>query len=837
VVSVEGRRVRVSNLDKVMYPETGTTKADVLRYYARIAPFLVPHAANRPATRKRWVHGVGTHDDPGIVFFQKDLDASTPDWVNRRAIEHSKGAKEYPLVDDAATLIWLAQMAALEVHVPQWQFARTGGPRNPDRLVLDLDPGEGAGLLECAEVARLTRRILTDMDLDPLPVTSGSKGIHLYCALDGRWTSDQVSAFAHELARALEADHRDLIVSDMKKTLRPGKILIDWSQNSAAKTTIAPYSLRGRSHPMVAAPRTWEELESDSLTHLDFEAVLNRVQEHGDLLHPLLAARHAGLEPTKEHMATFDATPDSRDRLAKYRSMRDQAKTPEPVPEAAAAPTSGTSFVIQEHHARRLHYDFRLEHEGVLVSWALPKGPPMAGTDNHLAVQTEDHPLEYGTFEGTIPQGEYGAGVVTIWDSGEYETEKWRDGKEVIATLTGRPDGGLGGVPRKYALIHTGRDGAENNWLIHLMDGKHRSRDRYRSGPQSDGAESTSAEAAPEVEAKAGEPPSKHREVSPVMRNPSELPLLSPMLATNGSPADLDDDHDWAYEMKWDGYRALVHLAGEQVRLVSRNGKDLTASFPELVAPIIAAVDTTSAVLDGEIVALTERGRPDFGLLQNSVAVAKSVAPRNSPVHIILFDLLELEGVRITDDIYDVRRAALEKITTEVSRVHVPPHFDGNLDDALASSRQLQLEGVMAKVRDSTYSPGRRSRSWIKLKHQRTQEVVIAGWRAGTGDQRDGIGSLVLGVPGEDGLQYAGRVGTGFSEKDRRVLRSRMEALGQDAASVIGLPPADAARTNWVRPELVGEVTFLEWTSKGSMRHPSWRGLRPDKSPDDVQRE
>jgi bifunctional non-homologous end joining protein LigD len=459
-VIVDGHRLTLTNLDKVMYPSSGTTKRDVLAYYAEIAPFLIAHAAGRPATRKRWVDGVGTPAEPGDMFFQKNLDESTPSWVRRRAIEHRDHSTEYPLVDDLATLTWLAQTATLELHVPQWRFGRNGARRNPDRLVLDLDPGEGAGLHECAEVARYARDILDGMGLAALPVTSGSKGIHLYAALDGRQGADEVSTVAHELARALEADHPDLVVSDMKKSIRAGKVLVDWSQNNGSKTTIAPYSLRGRFEPTVAAPRTWRELASKSLSQLDYREVLRRVTRRGD---PLAALVPGSLES----MAELSEPPEADhqpDRLTDYRSKRSATKTPEPVPAERAAATDGRSFVIQEHHARRLHFDFRLEHDGVLVSWALPKGVPTEPKKNHLAVQTEDHPLEYGSFEGTIPAGQYGGGEVTIWDAGSYELEKWRDGEEVIATLTGRKGGGLGSS-RRLALIHTG----ERNWLVHLM--------------------------------------------------------------------------------------------------------------------------------------------------------------------------------------------------------------------------------------------------------------------------------------------------------------------------------------------------------------------------------
>ncbi|MET1004256.1 MAG: ATP-dependent DNA ligase, partial [Propionibacteriaceae bacterium] len=219
-VTIDGHALKLTNLDKVLYPETQTTKADVISYYAEIAPTLLPHLYERPVTRKRWPNGVGSEDQPGMVFFHKDLQAGTPDWVQRHKISHRDHDNYYPVVADLATLTWLGQLAALEIHVPQWRFGRNGQPKNPDRLVLDLDPGEGVSLAECAQVARWARDILTDIGHEPIPVTSGSKGIHLYAPLDGSQSPEQASAVARELARALEADHPDLVISTMKRSDR-----------------------------------------------------------------------------------------------------------------------------------------------------------------------------------------------------------------------------------------------------------------------------------------------------------------------------------------------------------------------------------------------------------------------------------------------------------------------------------------------------------------------------------------------------------------------------------------------------------------------------------------
>lgn len=852
IVTVDGRRLPVTNLGKVLYPETGTTKADVLDYYTRVAPLLLPHSAWRPATRKRWVHGVGTEDAPGQMFFQKDLGDGTPDWVKRFEIEHSDHTNTYPVVNDRATLAWLAQIAALEIHVPQWRFGPRGARKNPDRMVFDLDPGDGVGLPECVEAARLCREILDDMGMPAFPVTSGSKGIHLYASLDGKQTSDQVSQVAHELARALEADHPDLVVSDMKKALRVGKVLLDWSQNNGAKTTIAPYSLRGRARPTVAVPRTWEELESPELRHLEYDEVLDRIESTGDPM----AAIDGDLvgefgDGDAGDLGAGDE--DQRDRLHIYRSKRDAAITSEPVPAESPVDREGNSFVIQEHHASRLHWDFRLEHAGVLVSWALPKGVPTDTKGNHLAVQTEDHPLEYGSFEGSIPAGEYGAGEVTIWDAGTYELEKWRK-DEVIARLTGRPDGGLGGAV-KLALIRTsagpgGEDGDDENsgtipkssWLIHRMKdtGAHA---EHHADKDAAGASRSKAGGAKAGGAKAGGAKAGSDSDDSAPDAPASAPgTYKPMLATAGTRTDLRSSKEWSLEMKWDGIRAIVTVDDGAVTITSRNGHDITKRYPELL-DAAEGVHATSAVLDGEIVALDGSGVPSFGLLQQRMNLDKAAeierAATKNPATLMLFDVLEVNGVSIVDQPYRERRDLLERLIADDQRgrVRVPPAFDGQIDDAVETSRRLKLEGVVAKIVDSRYDPGRRSDDWVKLKHQKTQEVVVGGWRPGNGGRSGQIGSLLVGIPGEDGLTYVGRVGTGFSQADLGAIGKRLDALERKTSPFIEVPSDVMRDAHWVTPKVVGEVTFGDWTDSGHLRHPSWRGVRLDKTPEDVVRE
>jgi bifunctional non-homologous end joining protein LigD len=289
-VLVDGRRLQLSNLDKVMYPATETTKGEVLNYYARVAPLLLPHLADRPVTRIRWPHGTA-----GPSFFEKNLPPGAPSWLRSvampttgsRAVSGNDTVR-YPVVDGTAALTYLVNLASLELHVPQWRFDADGRRCNPDRLVIDLDPGSPAGLHECAQLALLVRERLEHIGLTTAPVTSGSKGMQLYAALPGEQDSDTISEIAREIAQDLTRVRPELVLWKMTKSLRPGKVLLDWSQNAAAKTTITPYSLRGRDAPLVAAPRTWAEVERgaehrDSLGQLDMEDVLARVAHDGDL--------------------------------------------------------------------------------------------------------------------------------------------------------------------------------------------------------------------------------------------------------------------------------------------------------------------------------------------------------------------------------------------------------------------------------------------------------------------------------------------------------------------------------------------------------------------------
>ncbi|WP_227984464.1 ATP-dependent DNA ligase [Nocardia spumae] len=758
-----GIEVGLTNLDKVLYPATGTTKGEVVEYFTTIAPALLPHIADRPVTRKRWPNGVGESS-----FFEKNLAAHAPKWIARRSIEHSGRRVQYPVIDSVAGLAWLGQQAALEIHVPQWRFAGAS-PGPVTRLVFDLDPGPGVELADCASVALWIRDTVRDAGLDAYPVTSGSKGIHVYVPLDRVLGPGGASTVAKQLATGLEQLHPKLVTATMAKAARPGKIFLDWSQNNPSKTTIAPYSLRGRDHPTVAAPRSWDEIaDRKNLRQLRFDEVIERWRADGDLL--------AGLDPAAGNES------DAPDPLQTYRSMRDPGRTPEPVPKGPPAAGPGNRYVVQEHHARRLHWDVRLERDGVLVSWAVPKGPPTSPSENRLAVHTEDHPLEYLDFHGSIPRGEYGAGRMTVWDSGTYETEKWRD-DEVIVRFHGER------LTGRYAFIRTGG----TQWLMHLMKSQ---------AAETDEASESGGDASVEPVRGAG---------SGRLRGSADLPRgLSPMLATPGDVAKLGA-RDWVFETKWDGFRVITEIDDGTVVVRSRAGNTVTDRYPRL-ASLGRELRGHRVVLDGEAVVFDERGVANLALLQSNAAQAVLVA----------FDVLYLDGTSLLRKRYADRRRVLEALAARAPSLLVPPRLEGGGAEALAYSREHELEGVVAKRKDSVYLPGRRGQTWIKTRNWRTQEVIVGGWRRSAARE---FASLLVGVRHEGELYYIGRVGTGFSDRAMAELTPRLRRLRRETSPFVNELTADERKDAvWATPKLTGTVRYMNWTDSGRLWHPAWLG-------------
>lgn len=478
-LNVEGVKVPVSNVEKIYFPKTGFTKGDMLAYYIKIAPLLLPHLKDRPLTMKRYPNGV---DAP--FFYEKECPKPTPQFVKtfRMARHHRAGSVRFCLVNNLPTLIWAANLGDLELHTFLSKAPRV---QQPTEIVFDLDPGAPANAVHCAQVALWLREMLKDLGLEIFIKSSGSKGLQAYVPLNSPITYEDTRPFAKAVAQALEKAHPELVVSDMKKELRRGKVLVDWSQNSETKTTVCVYSLRAKERPYVSAPLEWADVESclktndPSRVFLEANEILKRVERAGDLFAPVLTLKQslkrvlAGFRSkTSLKAADPKANGAKGDSLmSAYHAKRDFSKTTEPSGEIRR---SGKKllFVIQKHAASHLHYDFRLELDGVLKSWAVPKGPPTDLKTKRLAMMVEDHPYDYARFEGTIPKGNYGAGTVMVWDIGTWENlgpdpdEGLKSGK-LHFQLNGKK------LKGEWALVKMrgSRDGKANEWLL-LKHGK-----------------------------------------------------------------------------------------------------------------------------------------------------------------------------------------------------------------------------------------------------------------------------------------------------------------------------------------------------------------------------
>ena len=523
----------------------------------------------------------------------------------------------------------------------------------------------------------------------------------------------------------------------------------------------------------------------------------------------------------------------NRDALAPYHRKRDFSRTPEPSEGGRASSTAARlSFVIQKHHATRLHYDFRLELDGTLKSWAVPKGPSLDPTVKRMAVQVEDHPLSYGGFEGTIPAGNYGAGRVILWDRGEWEP-------------VGDPHEGLAKGDLKFDL-HGHK--LQGRWVLVRMKGKEEEKQpawlliKERDSHVRPQSEYDVLEAMPDSVAslpKTSAAAKTAKKNKPNAKPPAKLPpkaalpaAFSPQLATL-MDAPPQPAGEWLYELKYDGYRLLVRIEGKDVRCFTRNGHDWSDKLPELVKAL-RALKLRSAWIDGEIVVEGENGAPDFQALQNAFE-------RSSTGKIVywMFDLPYFDGHDLRDVPFEERTVLLRGLLAgdeAPPQLRVSETFDAAPRDLLAAASRLGFEGIVGKKRDSAYV-SRRSPHWIKLKSGLRQEFVLGGYTA-PGGSRTGFGSLLLGVHDDKGkLQYCGNVGTGFDEALLVDLKEKMDAVAAKTSPFAGPVPTTVKVAQWLKPRLVAEVSFGEWTRDGRIRHSVFQGLRIDKPVRQIGRE
>ncbi|MEN0015163.1 MAG: DNA ligase D [Solirubrobacteraceae bacterium] len=475
-------------------------------------------------------------------------------------------------------------------------------------------------------------------------------------------------------------------------------------------------------------------------------------------------------------------------RLDEYRRKRSFDATPEPDGPQASEAAPALRFVVHEHHATRLHWDLRLEHDGVLASWAVPNGIPQDPKQNRKAIHVEDHPIEYLEFAGTIPEGNYGAGTISVWDRGTFTVEKWRE-DEVMVVFTGDRLRG------KYVLFQAGK--SDKDWLMHRMD--------------------------PPLDPEADPIPDR---IEAMLAVPAPLPAR---------------EDEWAFEVKWDGVRAIVRSEPGRFHVFSRSGREITKSYPELYH-LNRALSSHSAVLDGELIAFDDEGRQSFQAVQQRIHVTSPTQIKRLaaevPATLMLFDLLWLDGHSLLDLTYEQRRALLDDLGLDGGAHWQVPAYHVGAGTALSdATREQGLEGVIAKRLGSVYEPGVRAAAWRKIKHRRRQEVVIGGFTPGRGGRENSFGALQVGVYDDAGvLHYAGGVGSGFTDDALGSIRERLSAYEQEAS-----PFADdrdpPKGTVFVRPEVVCEVEFAEWSRDGSLRHAVFMGIREDADAAAVRRE
>jgi DNA ligase D-like protein (predicted ligase)/DNA ligase D-like protein (predicted polymerase)/DNA ligase D-like protein (predicted 3'-phosphoesterase) len=761
IVKLGERKIELSNLTKLLFPDDHILKAQLIEYYLKVAPTVLAHVKGRPLSFVRYPDGVG-----GEWFFQKNRPQWAPEWIAHVLLGDAERAEkvDYVLLTDEASLVWIANLACIEIHQ---MHCRSPHFDSPDYFVFDLDPPESVRFEDLVGIALDLKLHIENFGYRPFVKTSGSKGVHIVVPIEPKWPFDNVFEAAREVAELFVASHSRSTTLRIKKEARKGKVLVDIYRNRPHQTIVSPYSVRGIRGAPVSMPVTWDQLEGvSSAAEFSLLVVPRHVVRHGDAWEGM-AAYAAELHTVRKGAVSLPhKTPQV---LGEYATKRDFGKTPEPPPVAAVS--AGDAFVVHRHHARRLHYDLRLEQGGVLKSWAVPKGLPPRPGAVRLAVSTEDHPLEYRDFEGTIPKGQYGAGEVWIFGSGKYEiTKEKKDGFYFRLHSSG--------ISAEYRMHRT----KGNEWLLERVD-----------RPQVDW-----------------------------LRDPVEM-----MLAQSAEEPPASDRY--VYEVKWDGIRALIALDEGEVRIRSRNQHDITEKFPELLVPD-RAFRATSALFDTEIVCLDEKGRPVFRdvirRIQHTGKDAIARARARHPALCYVFDCLYLDGRPIVHEPLLRRRAWMEDAIKRDSAYRVSETVADGVE-LFKAAVSMGLEGIMAKERNSPYQVGTRSAQWLKIKKRQTTECVIIGYTEGKGDRAALFGALHLALREGDAFRYVGKVGTGFDVTSMKETSAQLRTVRR-ARRPIRDKPADDAQTVWIEPRMVCEVQYASLTSDGMLREPVFLRLRPD---------
>jgi DNA ligase D-like protein (predicted ligase)/DNA ligase D-like protein (predicted polymerase)/DNA ligase D-like protein (predicted 3'-phosphoesterase) len=756
------RKIELSNLEKVLFPEDGIVKAEVIEYYLTIAPTLLTHVKGRALTLIRFPDGVG-----GEMFYQKNRPEWAPDWIE--FVELGKEKKDYIIATEPASLVWLANLAALELHQlhsrkPNYDF--------PDYMVFDLDPPEGYTFSKIVDLALDLKNYVEGFGYTAFVKTTGGKGVHMCCPLEPKADFHAVFEAAQLIATPFVEKNSTTTTLHIKKEARKGRVLIDIYRIRSGQSIVSPYSLRGRNGAPVSMPLTWDELSNlKDPKEFNIRNAVEKVLRDGDAWEGMDA--YAVEIHTQRKKVVPKELPVSKKRktpaqLESYEQKRDFEKTSEPKPQLDIG--GGNNFVVHRHHATNLHYDLRLEQDGVLKSWAVPRGlPPHPGV-KRLAVQTEDHPMKYLTFDGKIPKGQYGGGDMWIYALGKYQITK--DKKDGFYFRLSSKE--ISGEYRIYKIKN-------KEFLLERVD-----------EPQFNFL---------------------HRDIEPML---------------SSSAAEPPATDDYLYEVKWDGIRALIYLEDGQVRITSRNKNNITKQFPELLDA--KNFRATCGVFDAEIVCLDKTGKPEFKKvihrLQSNGDTTIQKLSKSSPVYCYIFDCLYLDGRSLMNEPLTKRREWLrDAVHTNAAYRISEVEEDGQL--LLEAARAHDLEGIMAKRKDSKYLAGKRSDAWVKIKIRNTREVVIIGYNPGKGNRAGSFGGLHIAEREGDQLVYRGKVGTGFDDATLKEIFADIKKL-EEIKKPIPQKTLDDKTSKWVEPTLMAEVTFASFTPDKIFREPVFVRMRPD---------
>ena len=760
------RKLELSNLDKVLFPEDNIVKAEVIEYYLKIAPTLLNHVKGRALTLIRFPDGI-----TGERFYQKNRPEWAPDWLEFVNLGKEE-KKDYIVATEPASLVWLANLAALELHQ---LHSRKPNFENPDYMVFDLDPPEGYDFKKVVSLALDLKEHIESFGYTAFAKTTGGKGIHICCPIEARWDFHTVFEAAQLIAKPYVDKNVSTTTLQIKKEARKGRVLIDIFRIRSGQSIVSPYSLRGRNGAPVSMPLSWDEMAKVvSPVEFNINTALDKVMADGDAWEGIdayaveLHTHRSVKVPKKLAISKKHKTPE---QLETYSKKRDFEKTTEPA--AKVIEGSGTSFVIHRHHASHLHYDLRLEQDGVLKSWAVPRGlPPHPGV-KRLAVQTEDHPMKYLTFDGKIPKGQYGAGEMWIYALGKYQITK--DKKDGFYFRLSSKE--VSGEYRIYKI-------KAKEWLLERVD-------------------------SPQINY-------LHDTIEPMLSDIAEKPPVGDA---------------YVYEVKWDGIRALISLEDGQIKIKTRNQNDVTKQFPELLAADKAFL-ATCGLFDAEIVCLDNEGKPQFKkvihrLMSNGDNNIQKLA-KSSPVYCYIFDCLYLDGRSLINEPLLKRREWLKDAVRTEGAYRISEIVEDG-DSLFEAAKELSLEGIMAKVKDGKYLPGKRSDLWQKIKVRNTRECVIIGYNEGKGNRGLTFGGLHIAERDGGKLIYRGKVGTGFDDATIQEISKQIKSL-TETKKPISEKVLDEKTSKWIEPQLIVEISYSMLTTDKMFREPVFVRMRPDLS-------